>query len=132
MITRYLNTASTAGGDGTTNAIIGATRAYATLSEAKTALHLGSLTDDLELLCCGSIVDISTASVEDWTDASHTTYIRGNPLELDGKNPGYWSELHYRLVCGSSLPVLLVNGSASVVIEGIQFDQRVSIVRTVQ
>lgn len=37
-ITRYVNTASTAGGDGTTNGTSGSTRAYATLPEALNAL----------------------------------------------------------------------------------------------
>ena len=38
-IIRYVNTASTAGGDGTTNNTSGATRAYATLAAAETALR---------------------------------------------------------------------------------------------
>jgi hypothetical protein len=40
MITRYVNTASSAGGDGTTNGTAGATRAYATLREATYTLSV--------------------------------------------------------------------------------------------
>jgi len=53
LITRYVNTASTAGGDGTTNLTTGSTRAYASISEAEAAEQKDfvTATDSLLLLC---------------------------------------------------------------------------------
>lgn len=53
MITRYVNTASTAGGDGTTNGTVGATRAFASLGEAVRSLP-NPLVDAVTIYCDGS------------------------------------------------------------------------------
>jgi hypothetical protein len=53
MITRYVNTASTPGGDGTTNATTGANRAYASLSGFASALP-STLTDSYTCRCTGT------------------------------------------------------------------------------
>ena len=50
MQTRYINTASTAGGDGTTNATSGANRAYASFAEWEAARQ-ASLTEVEEVIC---------------------------------------------------------------------------------
>jgi hypothetical protein len=54
MQTRYVNTASTAGGNGTTNATAGANRAFATLAEAETALS-GTLSEPWTFICSGGL-----------------------------------------------------------------------------
>ncbi len=58
-VTRYVNTGSTAGGDGTTNATAGANRAYATLSEALSANPRDLVAaDEIALfLCSGTAAD---------------------------------------------------------------------------
>jgi hypothetical protein len=53
MITRYVNTASTAGGDGTTNGTAGATRAFASLGAAVRSLP-NPLVDAVTIYCDGS------------------------------------------------------------------------------
>lgn len=53
MITRYVNTASTTGGDGTTNATSGANRAYPTLRAALDAIG-ASLSDAMTIVCDGA------------------------------------------------------------------------------
>lgn len=53
MTTLYVNTASTAGGDGTTNATSGANRAFATLLEAVNSLP-STLSDAYTIYCDGS------------------------------------------------------------------------------
>ena len=56
---RYVNTASTAGGDGTTNGTAGATRAYATLAAAISAEATNLVTADvvLRIYCAGTTAD---------------------------------------------------------------------------
>ena len=79
MITRYVNTASTAGGDGTTNATTGATRAYATLAEAETQLSGSAFADDVTILCSGATDDDSLAIFYGtYVQPGFTLYIRGN------------------------------------------------------
>ena len=52
-VTRYVNTASTSGGDGTTNNTTGATRAYHTLLAAE-AGEQGDAGDDVNIICDGT------------------------------------------------------------------------------
>lgn len=102
MPIRYVNTASTPGGAGTTNATAGADRAYATLAEALDA-EQGDLTGTgvLEIRCCGTSPD--TAPVEiaaaNWTTtAADYIWIRGNEDEPNGRSfLARWSDAHYRL-----------------------------------
>jgi len=70
MQIRYVNTASTAGGDGTTNGTAGATRAYVSLNAALTALP-GTLTDAYTIYCDGSGGADTTANFQ--TPFNHTT-----------------------------------------------------------
>lgn len=67
MITRYVNTSSTAGGDGTTNNTTGATRAFATLKEALDSLP-ATLTDATTIYCDG------TGGVKDTTAVDQTPW----------------------------------------------------------
>jgi len=74
-ILRYVNTASTAGGDGTTNGTAGATRAYATLAEAEANEQAAFSGDYLKILCDGSTND-TVVSFNGSTFASAADYIQ--------------------------------------------------------
>lgn len=75
MATRYVNRASTAGGNGTTNATSGANRAYASLAEWEAARQ-ASLTEVEEVICEGSAADAS-CTIDGWTtSASYYILIR--------------------------------------------------------
>lgn len=65
MITRYVNTLSTAGGDGTTNATSGASRAFATSRECLDSLGT-SLSDSTVVWCEGSVADTSDLYQVPW------------------------------------------------------------------
>ena len=92
-LVRYVNTASTAGGDGTTNDTVGATRAFASLSSALTALKqdltgvVPTLRDEqnvesiaLDVLCTGAAAD--TAAVSFGVSAYDNFSVAGpTPLE---------------------------------------------------
>ena len=76
MQIRYVNTASTAGGDGTTNNTAGATRAYATLREALLAFGLTTLSDAYTIYCEGSAADTSDVDQDTWNfTTSPTNYL---------------------------------------------------------
>jgi len=99
MVTRYVNTASTAGGNGTTNDIVGANRAFATLSEAESALRTLNAADDLEILCCGAVAD-SGVSLTFWNSNNyitngHTIYVNANRSDVAGFHGGKWNTSTY-------------------------------------
>lgn len=96
MATYYVNTASSAGGDGTTNNTTGATRAFASLQEANDNITTGHA-EDVYIECCGTAADSGTTLGRHLTDDSHTVYVRGNSSDPAGKHPGYWSTSHYRI-----------------------------------
>ena len=71
FVDRYLNTSSTAGGDGTTNATTGANRAWATMEEARaamvTAYGSGYTGADVQVnLICSGTPDDTTAVGATW------------------------------------------------------------------
>jgi len=72
VVTRYVNTGSTAGGDGTTNNTTGVTRAYATLSEWEAAeqTNLVSAGDTHIVYCAGSTADTTQLVLSGWTCGS--------------------------------------------------------------
>lgn len=79
-VTRYVNTASTPGGDGTTNNTSGATRAYASLNEAEAALQADLVSADqvLTVLCSGTTADTTAVSIDGWTfDATRYLKVEG-------------------------------------------------------
>lgn len=93
-ITRYVNTASTAGGDGTTNATTGANRAYASMNEWETNEQTDLVTDaDIHVVyCTGTAADTTAVDIDGWTTgASNDITING---ELDGPA---WNTSLYRL-----------------------------------
>lgn len=74
-VTRYVNLASTAGGDGTTNATTGANRAYASLVEWEAAeqTDLVSAGDTHVVECSGDGQDVGQLSIAGWTTGASNT-----------------------------------------------------------
>lgn len=72
LVTRYVNTASTAGGDGTTNATSGANRAYASLTEWEAAeqTNLVSAGDYHKVICSGGVL-ADNFIIAGWTTAEN-------------------------------------------------------------
>lgn len=105
-MTRYVNTASSAGGDGTTNETTGATRAYASLSawEAARQGDLVTAADGEEVRCCGTAADTTAVVVDGWTtSATYYIHIKGNPNHANGQSfLARWSTSHYRLEASSA------------------------------
>ena len=93
VVTRYVNTASAAGGDGTTNGTAGATRAYSTLTEWEAAeqVDLVTATDTHIVNCSGTAADTSKFAMAGWT--TNGTYF----VTINGDNTtGTYSTSHYR------------------------------------
>lgn len=123
MATRYVNTASTAGGDGTTNNTTGATRAYASLS-AWEAARQAILAEVEEVLCTGSAADATGVLVDGWTTtAAFYIHIRGNPDNANGRSfLARWSTTHYRLAAPSDFGATLDIRESYVRVTGIQIE----------
>ena len=98
--TRYVNTASTAGGDGTTNATSGANRAYATLGAAVSAEAANLVSADvyLQILCCGTTAQSFDGDFTGYTtDATRYVEIIGNTGDAAGAHAGIFSSSYFRL-----------------------------------
>lgn len=95
VINRYVNTASTAGGDGTTNATSGANRAWATLNEALTTLDNAPLTDDVTVFCSGSTADTTAITQINVNTSTYTLTIQGD------RTGATWDTSKYRLEVSS-------------------------------
>lgn len=120
MPTRYVNTASSAGGDGTTNNTSGATRAYASLSEAVTALPADITTGGSQgvwtIECSGSAEDTTAVTLSGkTTSATYYIVIQSGPSDRAGTS---WDTGKYRLsaapsgagVIESSVPYVRYDG----------------------
>jgi hypothetical protein len=97
---RFGNTGSTAGGDGTTDALSGGNRAYASVAEAEAAEQANLVTADVfvEIHLSGTAADTGNCAIDGWTtDATRYLAFIGNPDNAAGRHPGYWSTSHYRL-----------------------------------
>ena len=97
-VTRYINTASTPGGDGTTNATAGAARAYASMSEWEAAEQTNLVTDsDSHIVHCeGTAADTTACSISAWTTGAANDIT----IQVDAgatRHSGEWSASHYRL-----------------------------------
>lgn len=98
--TYYVNTASTAGGTGLTNATTGDDRAFATLSEAESLnLDLTTATgidDNVIIQCSGTSADTTTFTWSGWTtEVGHQIYVVGDYNITTGV---HWSDSYYHLV----------------------------------
>lgn len=98
-VTRYVNSDSTAGGNGTTNATTGANRAYASLSEWEAAEATDLVTDGDSHICevNGTSADGgSRCELLTWTtDATHTLIVR---MLSGSEHGGVWNTGTHRLV----------------------------------
>lgn len=118
MITRYVNTASTAGGDGTTNATSGANRAFASLSEAEAMnLNLVSLDDECEIICTGATADTTAVTFAGWV-TSATRFLTIKAAAGDEAAIGPISTSKYRLALASSGGIDL-----TISVDHIRFDR---------
>lgn len=125
VVTRYLNTASTSGGDGTTNATSGANRAYHRLGAALTAIAAefpNFVTSDVQvdLICEGSTADttaVTTPAIT--TDATRFLRVKaasGQEALLTG-----WSTGRYRLSCNTT-PLNMGANIKFIRVEGLQIE----------
>lgn len=123
---RYVNTASSAGGDGTTNATSGATRAYATLKACITAelAAVGNLVNNKKYLtihCEGSTADTSGGGgphaqfTTSWITSKWNTIriVVDQSVRHDGK----WNTAKYRFQSGYDTFDL---GVSNITLEGLQ------------
>jgi len=94
-ITRYVNTASTAGGDGTTNSTTGSTRAFASLAEAEATLP-ATLTDCYDIICEGATADTNKV-VFSGSTTSASNYIQVRTTQAK-RHAGKWDAGKYRLL----------------------------------
>jgi hypothetical protein len=122
-ILRYVDTASTAGGDGTTNATTGANRAYATLDAALLEWEGTTLTDVVEIICAAStgVADTAVVAQGSTITTSSTNYVliraaTGHDALLTG-----WSTGRYRL-SPANANALTLNGVNHCVVQGLQIE----------
>jgi hypothetical protein len=92
---RYVNTSSTAGGDGTTNNTSGATRAFATLLEALNSLP-SALTSQYTIYCSGG-ADTSNLSQVPFDFTTTATNYLLITTQGDQRHNGVWSDSKYRI-----------------------------------
>jgi len=123
-VERYVNTASTPGGDGTTNAEAGANRAYASQSEWEAAEQTDLVSDgDVHVVHCstgsGTAADTTTVTVTGWTTgASNDITIQ---VDQDVRHNGAWDTTAYRLSAANS-HILTVNEDY-VALDGLQSEK---------
>lgn len=95
-VTRYVNAASSAGGDGTTNATAGANRAYGSINEAFDAAVAGKSTSDTwDVYCEGTTADSVQLLID---NAANTTSSQPLRFIATGANrhAGTWSTGAFR------------------------------------
>lgn len=94
VIDRYVNTDSTAGGDGTSDATSGANRAYATLAAALAVIDDAPLTDDLTIHCDGTSVADGPIGTIDVDSNGHWLTIQVDPAN---RHTGTYDTNKYRI-----------------------------------
>ena len=112
MATRYVNTASSAGGDGTTNATSGANRAYASLNAWEAARQADLTGGGAEICICeGSAADSTAVTVDGWTTTA-SDYIEIKVEQANRPTTPAFSTGHYRVVGSFAfVPAILVSES---------------------
>jgi hypothetical protein len=120
--TRYVNTASTAGGDGTTNATTGANRAFANLFDAEAALPADITTGGSQgiwtIICTGSLADTTPVTFAG-TTTSATYYIVLKASDSD-KASASWDAGKYRLSTVDT--ALSIGATYYIVIRNLQIE----------
>jgi len=125
---RFVDTAATAGGYGTTQDHSGANRAYASLSEAESAedgLHdLSTDGNTLTFSCAGGSDSTGVTIAGFGTAENNWLRVRGDPSAPDGDGeyggPANWSTGHYVLTSGGFST--LEPDDNFVFVEGMQID----------
>ena len=121
--TLYVNTASTAGGDCTTNATTGANRACATLSAAE-ALIPADITAAgsngiWTIVAEGQNADTQTVTFSGTvTDATHYIKVTTDAAATYGRHIGVWNSTKYRLTVSNASAITV--GENYVWIDGLQ------------
>jgi hypothetical protein len=113
---RYVNTASTAGGNGTTNNIFGPNKAYASLNEWEANEQATVSAGDRHIVnCSGTAADTTKTIIDGWTITD------ANALRLLGDNDtGVFSSSHYRLDASDGFDFILVNLEDNVDLDNMQ------------
>ena len=122
MRVRYVNTSSTAGGDGTTNNTGGATRAFASLNEALASLvSLGTLRHPYTIYCEGTAADTTACTQTSWNFVTNPTdYVLVTTDQAAGKrHSGQYDTTKYRLEVTDN-SVIYCNQASHVRLEGLQ------------
>lgn len=121
LLTRYVNTGSTSGGDGTTNNTTGATRAYVSLSVAEAAEQADLVTagDSIEILCSGTAADTTVCYFLGWTTGTSNT-ITVKPHADDVNTSGIYDATLYRLTPSTAWSLCIRDAVGNLTIDGIQ------------
>lgn len=116
-VTKYVDPNSATGGDGTTNGLTGATRAYASLSAWEAANQADIVTSDtIQKVICSSddagathAADTTAVVIDGWTTDA-TRFIQ---IEAASSHGGKWNDNIYRFVCAdlTSAHALYINES---------------------
>ena len=96
MAVRYVDPNSTAGGDGTTTALAGANRAYASLAEWEAARQ-GTLTEVETVICLtnGGAADAASVTIDGWTTTA--AFYVDVTVDPAYRHAGAWDVTKYRL-----------------------------------
>ncbi len=123
MALYYVNTDSTAGGDGTTNATSGANRAYATLDEAVDARWTGTPSTIIEIECSAPSGVADTAPVT-ITDIPSTSANRLRIYAATGHEAraNSWDTAKYRLSVNAGFNAAISISDEFVRIENLQVE----------
>jgi hypothetical protein len=123
MALYYVNTDSTAGGDGTTNATSGANRAYATLAAAVSARWTGTPGSIIEIECSApsGVADTAAVTIADVTSTS-TNRLRIYAATGHEARANSWDTSRYRLSGSAGFAAMLSISDEFVRIEGLQIE----------
>lgn len=122
-VIRYINTDSTSGGDGTTNATSGANRAYPTLNNWESNEQTNLVTDGdwhhVYVSAPSGTADTTTTGINGWTtDATH--YIHIQAADGDQAVKTGWDTSRYRLSKTDGKGIQVIDDH--VIIDGLQIE----------
>lgn len=121
-VVRYINAASSSGGDGTTNSTSGANRAYSGIAEAIAAASSTKSSSDRWLVYVqGTAAETLSGSITISTSLNTTS---ANPLLFIDTSPtAVWSTTKYRLNASTIAdPIQFTGGAAVIGFVGIQME----------
>ena len=119
LVTRFVNTGSTAGGDGTTNNTSGATRAYASLNEWESNEQTDLVSDgDTHEVTCEGGIDSANLTISSW--GTNSTNFPTIKTTVDDPS-GIFDSGKYFLDRGTGLGAILSINDDNTKLSGIQF-----------